>query len=112
MAIVDAFGLRKKHKVMQDTWGHMYPEPGTKHYGEMVIALGVHGDEVVVSSDFPGLGSSPQRHFLEHTIFDQIAGEPGVYRIKCGLWFFKSSNDLYLGEPIGKIINIQIEALE
>jgi hypothetical protein len=106
--IYDALGQKKKHRVMSDTWGHLYPEPGTKHYGEMVIAIGEYGDCIIVTSDFPGLGGSPQRCALEHTIFNHITADPGVYRIKCGMWFFKTSNDMYLGERIGRLINIQI----
>lgn len=111
--VTDAYGQSKKHNVMADTWGHMYPEPGSKHYGEMTIARGEYGDLIIVKSDFPGLSSSPQRYEMEHTIFDRLELEPGtVVRVKCGLWFYKTSDDMYLSKPIGKIINIQFEDLE
>lgn len=109
MPASDVFGQRKKHDVMSDTWGHLYPEPGAKYYGEMTIAMGEYGDCVIVKSDFPGLESSPQRHELEHTVFDLYDLEPGVYTVRCGMWFYKSCHDMYLDKPIGKLIKVQCE---
>lgn len=91
---------------MENTWGHLYPKPGTKYPGKMLIAVGEYGDEMIVKSDFINLECSPQRHELEHSIFDKINFEPGVYQILCTLWFYKTCNETYLGKPIGKIISI------
>ncbi len=110
--ITDAYGQTKKNDAMQSTWGHMYPEPGAKYYGEMVIAHGDYGDQVIVTSDFPGLDSSPMRFHLEQSIFDHVDTDNGnIFKIKCALWFFKTCHDMYLGEKIGKIINIKVEPL-
>lgn len=109
MGLLDVYQQSKKHQVMQDTWGHLYPKPGQKYYGEMLIAIGEYGDQVIVKSDFPGLDGSPQRFELERSIFDLYAFESGVYKIKCGMWFYKSSSDMYLNKPIGKLIKIQYE---
>ena len=108
MPAIDVLGVKRKHEVMGDTWGHLYPEPGSKHRGTMVIAEGEYGDCVIISSDFPSLNGSPQRYELEHTIFDYFEMEPGrVMEVNCTLWFFKSSDDMYLGDRIGKIVKIE-----
>jgi hypothetical protein len=110
MPFTDAFGQRKKNDAMKDTWGHMYPEPCSKHYGEMIIAHTETGDLVIIKSDFPGLDGSPMRYWVEHTVFDIFETEGGkIYKVSCGLWFFKGCHDMYKGEPIGKIIYPQIE---
>ena len=108
MSILDAYGTRKQNDAMQDTWGHMYTEPGSKHYGEMTIAVGAYGELVIVNTDFKGLSDSPMRHTLEHTIFDLYDFEVGVYVISCGIWFYKICNDMYLGDKIGKLIKTKI----
>lgn len=98
MPIVDAFGQRKAEEVMEDTWGHFYPEPSSKHFGEMVIAVGTYGDEVIISSEFPSLESSPMRYALEPAIFEMFEFDAGrIYRVKCGLWFLK---DVWSGRII------------
>lgn len=110
MTIVDTYAVSKKNNVMKDTWGHLYPKPGSKHSGELVIAVGEYGDEVIVTSDFSTLNSSPQRYYLEHSIFNDD-WSVGVYRIKCTLWFFKHCEDMYLGQPVGRIIRRNTQQL-
>lgn len=116
MPIVDAFGVQKKHNVMADTWGHLYPEPGSKHTGYMIIADSGLSGQTILASEFPTLDGSPQRDALENTVFDlydwkQPAGCV-IYRLDCTLWFFKSSNDIYLGESIGKIIKTKLTTVQ
>jgi len=107
---VDVYGQREKNEVMKDTWGHFYPKPGCKYYGKILVAVGEYGDLGIVKSDFPGLDNSPQRYELEHTIFDNRDLETGVYNVKCGIWFYKNSDNMYLiNKPIGKLIKVQIE---
>jgi hypothetical protein len=103
----DVLAESHKNTVMQDTWGHLYPEPGAKYYGELTIAVGCYGEQVIVDTDFPGLNSSPQRHAVEYSIFDRITLEIGIHRIKCGMWFFKTCHDAWLDKPVGRLINIQ-----
>lgn len=105
-------GADKKHRIMQDTWGHMYPEPGCKYPGSITAAIGEYGDMVIIATDFPNLQSSPQRFALERTIFDYLDLEEGrVAKIQCTLWFFKSSSKMFMGERIGKIIKIKADYL-
>lgn len=117
MTIKDAFADRKKNEVMEDTWGHLYPEPGSKHSGTILLAVGQYGDETIIKSEFPLLESSPQKYEIEHTIFDwmtnkqQISWE-GIYKVNCTLWFFKNSNNITGTTPIGKIIKIKIQKVE
>ena len=111
MPVKDAYRQRKKHEAMADTWGHMYPKPGSKWYGELTIAIGEYGDQIIVKSDFPGLDSSPQRFQVEHTIFDLYQLEPGVYRVSCGMWFFRDCHDMHLGNPTGKLIYTKVQEI-
>lgn len=110
MPVIDAFGAAKKNDVMKDTWGHMYPEPKSKHTGFMILAIGEYGDEILIQTEFPTLPhSSPQRYHLEHTAFNLY--EPldiGVYRLDCTMWFFKDCEDMYISSGIGKIIKPSI----
>lgn len=111
MPLLDVFSVSKKHAAMEDTWGYFYPEPGTKWYGEITIAHGDYGDLIIVKTDFPGLDCSPQRHAIETTVLDMFDTEPGIYTIKCGIWFFRTCHNMYKGEPIGKIIYPKIEQI-
>ena len=111
MPFVDGFGQRKKHEAMKDTWEHMYPEPSSKWYGEIIIAIGEYGNQIIIKSDFPALGSSPQRYEIEHSIFNRYDLKSGIYLIRCGIWFYKTCHNMYRSEPIGKLINIQIEEI-
>ena len=91
---------------MADTWGHMYPEGGSKHDGYIVFAIGTYGNEIIIESTFHGIGSSPQRYELDHSIFNVLRGlEFGVYKVECTMWFYKNCDDL-LGPP-GKLIKLR-----
>lgn len=111
--IEDVFGTKKKNQVMGDTWGHMFPEPKSKHKGTIVIAIGEYGNQIVVTSHFPTLGHcSPMRHALEHSIFDYKVYGVGIWAIDCTLWFFKDCQDAYLSKPVGKVIGITSTLLD
>jgi len=100
---------RKKSEVMEDTWGHQYPQPGKKYYGEMVIAIGEYGDQIIVTSEFQNLADSPQRYKLEQSIFNMKDFEAGIYKIKCGMWFYKGCNESFMNLSVGKLIKIKCE---
>ena len=57
MPIVDAFGITKKHEVMQDTWGHLYPQPGSKHKGKILVMSHL-GDATMLDRHFGKLPGS------------------------------------------------------
>lgn len=111
MPIVDALGAVKKHNVMQSTWGHLYPEPSSKHIGHITVAYGNNGNVSILDDEFPTLHGSPQRAHLVATVMDKYDLPYGLYRIHCTLWFFKSCNDMYLNGDIGRIIKPRIERL-
>ena len=105
MGMVNVFGQNQKNDVMKDTWGHMYPEPKSKHTGVLIVALCEYGDQTIITTEFPTLlTSSPMRYALEQSIFELYNFEIGVYRVECTLWFYKDVADAYLGTGIGKII--------
>lgn len=104
-SMVDVFVNTKKHNVMQDTWGHMYPEPGSKHKGYIMIAHGDYGGTTVLDYEFGDLCGSPQVAELVSRAMHMYEWENGLYRLDCSLWFFKNSNDLYTSnKSIGRII--------
>lgn len=108
--LYDVFATTAKHNVMKNTWGHLYPEPGSKHKGAIYISTG-YSNCSVIEDDFPTLSCSPQRAELVATamdLFDLDWDEPAVYRIDCELWFYKSSDDMFMAEKIGRIIKPKI----
>jgi len=95
MSLVDVLSGSKKDKVMKETWGHLFPEEENIYYGVMIVAVGVYGECVIIKSNFDGLYDSPQRHYLEHKIFDICNFDNGsIYRVKCGLYFNKDDNEI------------------
>ena len=115
MPIIDVRGQVKKHEVMADTWGHLYPEPGSKHEGEIVFAIGAYGDEIIIFDDFKTLNDSPQKYELMHSVFcnkNKLALGVGVYILKCTLWFYKNSGDMYLNSrPLGRVCNRKLKKI-
>lgn len=110
MPFVDALQGTKKHRVMADTWGHLYPQPGSKHAGRILV-MHHNGNISMLDRDFPTLENSPQEHELACSVLDLYDWADGLYEVSCTLWFFKTSNDMYLGAPIGKIIKSSIKTL-
>jgi len=111
MPAYNVYGVRQKHEVMQDTWGHLYPEPGTKHKGKILVVHDLEEQTVMAGRKFPTLCNSPQEYELVCSILDMYEWTYGVHEIECTLWFFKSSSDMYLGDRIGKIIKPKLTTL-
>lgn len=111
MTVFNAFGARAKHHAMQDTWGHIYPEPGRKYPGYVVFSVGDYGDSTILQAEFEGLPDSPQKAALATSILNHWEAPTGLYRVDCELWFFKSCHDMYLGEAIGRPIKQKITTL-
>lgn len=109
--ISDAYGTRKKHNVMQDTWGHLYPEGGSKHRGKILVCQGIDGTTCMIGREFPTLCASPQEYELVCTVLELYDYPAGLYEIECTLWFYKTCTDMYLGSAIGKIIKPSIKTL-
>ncbi|AEP29926.1 hypothetical protein [Brumicola nitratireducens] len=111
-SMVDVFVNTKKHNVMQDTWGHMYPEPGSKHEGYIVLAHGDYGGTTILEYSFGDLCGSPQVAELVATSMSMYEWTNGLYRLDCSLWFFKNSSNLYLtNDSIGRIIKPKLTTL-
>jgi hypothetical protein len=109
MCVVDALSVIKKHNVMSNTWGHLYPEPGRKYPGYIIFSVSDYGDLTILRSEFDDLEDSPIKEKLSSEIFDNWDCETGVYRVNCELWFFKSCNDMYRSNnQIGRIIKQKI----
>ena len=85
--IIDAYAERKKQEVMQDTWGHLAPEPGRSYKGRMLYAHGAYGDMVLLDAEFEDLNDSP---WLWKAMQDFI-GEDET----CGLYIWKGHFKLF-----------------
>ena len=109
--LVDVLGEKRKHSVMADTWGHCYPEPKSKHVGKIIIAHGDWGGTTILDYNFPTLSDSPQTAELVRNALDLYEYRQGIYELSCTLWFFKSCHDMYLDQPIGKIIKPTLKTL-
>ena len=85
MPVIDVMGGSKKHNVMQDTWGHLYPEPGSKHKGKVLI---MHHDEntSIVDRNFPTCENSPMEFELCCSVIDLFEWTDGVHEVSalCG----------------------------
>lgn len=110
MPMTNVLGVSGQRSAMQDTWGHLYPEPGSKHRGKVLL---VHHDNSTMLLDrhFATLPNSPQEYALVCSLLDMYEWTDGVHEVECTLWFFKSSDDMYLGERIGKVIKPKVKTL-
>ena len=106
--IVDAFAQRKKAEVMQQTWGHLRPEPQREYYGIIIATHTEYGNLEIIKSDFSGLECSPWQfdHFYDFTCDKMekfkrgtIAKFEGTYRV------FKNGNCRFYG---GKFKEIEV----
>lgn len=110
MPVVYALGVTKKHEVMNDTWGHLYPEPGSKHEGKILV-MSHDGNDTMLDRTFGTLPGSPQEHALVCSVLDMFEWTDGLHEVSCTLWFYKTCGDAYLGKPIGKIIKASVNTL-
>ena len=104
--LIEYNAATKKNNVMKDTWGHTYPEGGSKHKGYIYISTG-NSTCNIIHDEFPTLCGSPMRCELVSAatdLFDLDWDKPAIYKIDCELWFFKSCSDMYVGKKIGRII--------
>lgn len=111
--VVDVYGATKKHNVMEDTWGHLYPEPGSKHPGKILVTHDLEGNTTMAGRDFPGINQSPMEYEIVCSILRRLKWDiPGTFEVKCSIWFFKNCNDMYIThERIGTLIKFKIKAL-
>lgn len=114
MTLVNVMGASAKHHVMRDTWGHLYPTPGSRHEGHVIIVYAEDGTVLIVQEDFPTLEGSPQRAEVLSQVLDvpeRHGLRTGLYRVDCTLWFYKTSSDMYLNKPVGRLCKPQVRAL-
>lgn len=114
MPTYDVFGVKKKNSIMFDTWGHLYPQPCSKHKGRIIIAHGCYGGSTILDYKFGDLCGSPQLAEIIRTSLDifDFKTDAGLYQLDCTVWFFKHCHDMYLGQPIGKIIKPRLTLLQ
>jgi hypothetical protein len=89
----------------------VYPKPGSKHHGKIIFAVGAYRESIILTDDFGELPDSPQKFELVHSIFRHYDLPTGVYEVTCTIWFYSSSNDCYLGKPIGRVIKPKLKTL-
>lgn len=109
MPIVDVYARNKKHNVMQDTWGHLYPEPGSKHPGKVLIMH--HGNSTALMDRNFSCEESPMEYELACSVMDMFDWADGLHEVSCTLWFYKSVSNMYLGSAIGRVIKAKVTTL-
>jgi hypothetical protein len=71
------------NEVMRETWGHLDTEPGVKHPGSIVFAIGMYSDgaQAIISTDFgKDVGNGPWFYYgINDWLSDQDLDQ-GVYR--------------------------------
>ena len=107
--ICDATAGNKKHRVMQDTWGHLYPEPGSKHPCKILVMH--HGRDTIVLDRVSALADSPVEFELVCSVLGMFVWSQGLHEVDCVLWFYKTSSAMFLGKPIGKIVRAEVKTL-
>lgn len=81
MSLIDAYGARREAEVMQETWGHMAPNPNREYTGSVLFTHGAYGDLTAISVDFDGLDDSPWFYEHLHDWFVNLDTEPEkIYR--------------------------------
>lgn len=107
-SVIDAYGARTKHNVMADTWGHMCPEPGSKHPCKILI---MHHDGQTCMLDRVCENNSPMEYELACSVMDMFDWADGIHEVDCILWFYKSVGQMYLGSEIGRVIKAKVKTL-
>jgi hypothetical protein len=74
MSLIDAYGARREAEVMQETWGHLAPNPNREYTGSVLFTHGAYGDLTAISVDFDGLDDSPWFYEHLHDWFVNAAG--------------------------------------
>jgi hypothetical protein len=112
MSMIDVLGSVKKQNVMQDTWGHLYPKPSSKHEGYIILAHGDYGGTTILDYSFDTLCGSPQVAELVAQSMDMYEWSNGLYKLDCVLWFYKNSDNIYTSsKSIGRIIKPKLSTL-
>ena len=95
--IVDAYGERKYQEVMQDTWGHLAPEPGTKYEGYLTFAHSDYSSQgsIIIEARFEGLDDSPWFfQDLNDYIADKTKDEQQIENVRVHVLLGREEKDL------------------
>lgn len=112
MPIIDVNAANKKALIMQDTWGHLYPEPGRKYQGHITVVTSSYGITTVFDTNFPDLQNSPQEYNLIHSILGRPEfKKTGIYSVSCTLWFYKTDCVCKRLYDSGKVIKVKVKKL-
>lgn len=109
MSLADAFAPAEaahRARVMQETWGHLYPELGHKYDGRIRFVVGDYGDCILLGMDFGSLDDSPLLYATARDVFDWVRG-PGVWEWQGKLVAYKNGKTRL---SRGKIVKL-LEAL-
>jgi hypothetical protein len=96
--IADAYADRKKQGVMEETWGHLAPEPGRRYQGTMLFTDSAYGDLVLIEARWEGLQDSPWLFEDMQDYIEVAETKPGrIYRWKGTYVRFKNGNHRFSG---------------
>lgn len=105
MPVYDAYADSKKKMVMEDTWGHLSPQPGRKYSGRILFTHGAYGDIVPIACDFSDLPDSPwfyedMMQFIRDHIKKDGYEFGSIYRFVGTYVKFKNDNCRFSGETM------------
>lgn len=100
-----------KKFVLNDTWGHLKPEPNVKYYGWILVTVTAYDDTVIIDHKFEGLPNSPwqYRDFDDYLYGYFLDADVGVYLFKGWYKRFKNGNYQFQANKWKKI---KIDVLE
>lgn len=82
-------------EVLQDTWGHLSPEPGKKYHGFILFSKSAWGEETLLEAKFEGLDANPWTFdHLNEFMYENAdkVGDTGVFRWEGWYRVFKNEN--------------------
>jgi hypothetical protein len=108
MTVYNVYGQRRTREVIEETWGHLKPEPNIKYYGWILVAYGIYGDIVIIDWKYDELEPSPWQHndfyeFVNRWINRNLNKKPrlehGIYLYTGWYKFFKNGNFQFQANP-------------
>jgi hypothetical protein len=100
--MADAFApieAKYYNEVMANTFGHLAPEPNTKHNVSILFCWGDYGDIIPIKMESTTLEDSPWFYDHMQTFIEDNAKEQGrVYRFEGTYQMFKNGNCRFSGK--------------
>lgn len=74
------FAVLRTEAVMEETWGHLAPEPKTTYPANLLVAISCYDEAVIIDWKVGDLPGSPWLHEHLMDLLETFDQDPGVYR--------------------------------